>query len=304
MSSIEWTDDTWNPITGCTRVSSGCDNCYSVTMTRRLAAMGQEKYTGLVNPGKGHFNGVVKCHPDVLSLPLRWRKPRRVFVNSMSDLFHEGVPDDFIARVWQAMHMAPKHTFQILTKRPERMRKWVNRCANGGNLGWMTHDGSPPAHAYVGTGVIVGTHDNWPLPNVWLGTSVEDQNAADERIPHLLETPAAVRFLSCEPLLGPIDLSCRHAQQPYCTHCSGHEHLCHGDLGEIHWVIAGGESGPGARPMHPDWARSLRDQCATAGVPFFFKQWGTWSGEAYPVRVGKKKAGRVLDGRLHDEYPA
>lgn len=325
-TGIEWTDETWNPVTGCTKVSPGCDNCYAERITNRFG-------------GPGAFDTVV-LHPDRLDAPRHWRKPRRVFVNSMSDLFHDDVPDEFIARVFAVMAACQEHTFQILTKRPGRMASWVRRvqqCEHG----WWTHDGSNPLGAYDGTGIIVAGKEGWPLPNVWLGTSVEDQRWADVRIPKLLETPAAVRFLSCEPLLGPV--SFRWARwQPLSREPGGRtDHL--DGLRRLDWVIVGGESGPGARPMHPDWARSIRDQCVAAGVPFFFKQWGEWAegsegdlrrtdavardGRHWPwiglgavvdadvqrdpgphglslmSRLGKKRAGRELDGRTWDEYP-
>ncbi|MFW5973092.1 MAG: DUF5131 family protein [Bacteroidota bacterium] len=220
----------------CSRAS-----CYAVTMTRRLEAMGSEKYRGLVNRGKSHFNGVVRIHPDELEAPLTWKKPRRVFVNSMSDLFHPGVPDDFILQVFSVMSRAEQHHFQILTKRPERAREL-----------------SPIL--------------DWP-GNVWMGTSVEDMHVI-ERIDELRATSAAIKFLSLEPLIGPLP---------------GLE------LTGIDWVIVGGESGPNARPMEAGWVRHIRDVCADAGVPFFFKQWGGRN---------KKAAGRILDGRTHDAYPA
>ncbi|MDQ2874402.1 MAG: phage Gp37/Gp68 family protein [Actinomycetota bacterium] len=308
-TKIEWTEATWNPVSGCTKVSPGCDHCYAERITERFH-------------GPGSFTRV-QLHEDKLDLPHHWRKSRRVFVNSMSDLFHDDVPDEYIARVWQVMASTPQHTYQILTKRHARMRAWVNRCAVS-PAGWITHDGTDPAGAYDGTGQIVGYPEEpehpawwgtgrhggkprhkpqpvargWPLPNVWLGVSVEDQKWADIRIPALLETPAAVRFLSCEPLLGPVDGL---------------------DLDGIGWLIAGGESGPGARPMRPAWATSLRDQCQAAGVPFFFKQWGAYrwiAGSRWdeattcwvddgilPERVSRKLSGRKLDGRTWDEYP-
>lgn len=240
-TSIEWTDNTWNPVTGCTRASAGCDFCYAVAMTRRLEAMGTEKYQGLINKGKNHFNGVVRIHPDELEAPFTWKKPRRVFVNSMSDLFHSGVPDEFILQVFDTMRRAEQHQFQILTKRPERVAE-LNALLD------------------------------WPA-NVWMGTSVEDMRVI-ERVNHLRSTSAAIKFLSLEPLIGPLPGL---------------------DLTGIDWVIAGGESGPNARPMDPAWVREIRDICGDAGVPFFFKQWGGRN---------KKATGRVLDGRTHDAYPA
>lgn len=231
-STIEWTDMTWNPVTGCTKVSPGCLNCYAERMACRLKAMGARRYR----------NGFeVTLHEDALATPLSWPKPRLVFVNSMSDLFHEHVPNDFILRVFDVMNRCPQHTFQILTKRSARLH-WAAKA-----VAWT--------------------------PNIWMGVSVEDGRMSF-RVRDLQEVPSTVRFLSCEPLIGPI------ARLP---------------LDGIHWVIVGGESGPGARPMDAKWARQIRKQCRTAGVPFFFKQWGGFN---------KKAAGRILDGRLYNEMPA
>lgn len=301
-TKIEWTDETWNPVSGCTKVSEGCDHCY-IERTPPFRMSGR-KFLPLVGPEVGKSTGV-QLHADRLERPLSWRKPRRVFVNSLSDLFHSDVPDGYIARVFATMALAPQHTFQVLTKRPGRMRSLLSRRSFRDNL---AHWGQP-----------------WPLPNVWLGTSVENQKWADIRIPLLNETPAAVRFLSCEPLLGPIKLTRLHG------HCPTHDFVggfCSGpcpDLIYPDWVIVGGESGPKARPMHPDWARSLRDQCTQSGITFHFKQWGEWTPEdqspedavipgrvryhEWPVgpdslRLGKHIAGRELDGRTWDEFPA
>lgn len=296
MSSIEWTDMTWNPVSGCTRASAGCDHCYAVGMTHRLASMGQAaKYGGLtVLNGKNerHFNGVVRTHEDALSIPLRRKKPTRWFVNSMSDLFHKEVPFAFIDRVFAVMALCPQHTFQVLTKRPARMavylsdervdrgphsgqpltnRERVNEVANGMS--------EPPDNDYAfGMG--------WPLPNVWLGTSVEDQAAAYVRIPDLLKCPAAVRFLSCEPLLGELDLTHFLPSSWCCNRCGQHwigdGPSCNecGDYGVevtrgLDWVIVGGESGKGARPCDIAWIRSLVEQGKAAGVPVFVKQLGS-----------------------------
>ncbi len=248
MSKIQWTDQTWNPVTGCNKVSRGCKNCYAEVMHKRLRAMNSEKYQ------KPFLDGAV-THHDSLKEPFTWKKPRMVFVNSMSDLFHEYVSFDFIDKVFSVMAQTPQHTYQILTKRPERMLEFFN---------WQ-----------------VGEYN---LPNVWLGTSVENQEQANKRIPYLLQCPAAVRFLSCEPLVGAVDLN-RIVFDRYsgtgllnCLDGIERDHLdgILGETGRIHWVIAGGESGPKAQPMHPDWVRTLRDQCQKAGVPFFFKQWGNW----------------------------
>ncbi|HEY8598090.1 MAG TPA: phage Gp37/Gp68 family protein [Thermomicrobiales bacterium] len=231
-SGIEWTDATWNPVTGCTAISAGCDHCYAETLSLRLQHMGVAKYQ----------NGfTVTLHPSTLKHPLHWRAPRRVFVNSMSDLFHAQVPRDFVRQVWEVMRACPQHTFQILTKRPERMARF--------------------------------TADNPTPPNVWLGTSVEDSRVI-RRIDFLRDCRADVRFLSCEPLIGPLpDL----------------------DLAGIHWVIVGGESGLGHRPIDAAWVRDIRDQCTHAGVPFFFKQWG-----GRTPKVG----GRELDGITWDQFPS
>lgn len=305
-------------------------------MTRRLEAMGQERYAGLTT--KKHFNGKIKTHDDVLAAPLRWKKPSMVFVNSMSDLFHEAIPDQFIRMVFAVMSVCGQHTFQVLTKRPERMAAWFADDENSlsacqaelvASDWWCnvrphrtpTNRGRIRDTSQInGTCRGVGDGNYWPLGNVWLGTSVENRDATT-RIEHLRAVPAATRFLSCEPLLGQLGTL---------------------DLAGIHWVIVGGESGRGARPMHPDWAREIRDQCIPAGVAFFFKQWGAWMLGSSPrglnhfvladgthgtapqemgwsvrrssrewhtlnpqamARVGKKAAGRVLDGRVWDEMP-
>lgn len=253
MSKIEWTGKTWNPVSGCTRKSRGCDNCYAVSMTKRLESMGLPKYAGLVNLNKNHFNGVVKCHEDDLLKPLKWKKPTMCFVNSMSDLFHKDVPFEFIDKVFAVMALTPHITYQILTKRPERMAEYFKHL----NVAEFKHFVFINAlHKHMPIAEKYRRSDNllWPLPNVWLGTSVENQEAADERIPYLLECPAAVQFLSCEPLLGPLDLALR------------------GFNGAATWVIAGGESGAKRRPHEIEWFRSLRDQCQAANVPFFMKQ--------------------------------
>ena len=252
MTTIEWTNETWNPTTGCDQISPGCDNCYALTMAKRLKAMGSAKYQADGDPRTSGPGFKLTEHPDALDLPARWKKPRKVFVNSMSDLFHTQVTDEFIGQVWDVMAHCPQHTFQILTKRPQRMAQALG--PNG--CGFYAFEGPVPC----------------PQPNVWLGTSIETDRYTF-RADHLRNTPAAVRFLSLEPLLGPLPSL---------------------DLTGIDWVIVGGESGRGARPMDPDWVRDLRDRCVSVGVPFFFKQWG---GE------NKKATGRVLDGRTWDEYP-
>lgn len=409
-TKIEWTDTTWNVVTGCEKVSPGCDNCYAETFA--------ERWRGV--PGHHFETGFdVTLRPERLTLPMKWRKPRRVFVNSMSDLFHKDIPDEYIAKVFAVMALTPQHTYQILTKRHGRMRSLL---------------GNPDFEKQVDRALLTEpafsdpklTKRTWPLPkpgwplsNVWLGVSVEDQKRADIRIPALIDTPAAVRFLSCEPLLGPVDLTKwvppvspmlpseaplkwsewtwpdwvpaevrkrikefwtedwgrsprtwmqdMHQQgapafgsvvrlrdgfgseAPWTTgrfvhawnnigrlvrddgsfaYTSFHHALERRRQQPISWVIVGGESGRGARPMAPQWATALRDQCTAADVPFFFKQWGEYAPTGWLViggakkgvlvagepvddlghrvelaRVGKKKAGRELDGRTWDQYP-
>lgn len=288
-SNIEWTQATWNPVSGCTRVHAGCDHCYAVTMTHRLASMGKSKYAGLtvLNPrGDRHFNGVVKCHEDALTVPLRWRKPRRVFVNSMSDLFHEKVPDRFIRLVFAAMSYAGQHTFQVLTKRPARAAAFFADPENdlsACQAEWVVagiDDTTPTGKHRVGrrgsTGSINGTRrgvgdgNYWPLPNVWIGTSVSDQPTADAMVPHLLRCPG-VRFVSYEPALGPVDFSAFFGG-PY-VGLPGDKIIPNYNLG-IDWIIVGGESGTGARPFDAEWARSVIAQGKAAGVPVFVKQLG------------------------------
>ncbi len=333
-TSIEWTQrpgtkgETWNPTTGCNKVSAGCKNCYAEVMHRRQLHMNPKKYDRAFNAG-------VVTHPDTLAIPLKWKKPRTVFVNSMSDLFHADVPFDFIDQVFAIMALTPQHTYQILTKRPERMAEYCNTMRKSGfgplpSSEWVLARANDLYSQHIKpleSDLFLNTEElgGWPLKNVWLGTSVENQAAADERIPHLLRVPAAVRFLSCEPLLGSLTLD--PAWLGEAVRSSGGQHSVSPPLPErtaadpragsgIGWVITGGESGQHARPMHPDWARSLRDQCAAAGVPFFFKQWGEFAyltdtegrqhapfGGQMGRRVGKHASGNLLDGRTHLEYP-
>ncbi|MGN6466016.1 MAG: DUF5131 family protein [Rhizobiaceae bacterium] len=241
-TSIEWTDATWNPVAGCTILTAGCTNCYAMRMAARLEAMGVEKYAGLTRKsgGRAKWTGKVFLDRKSLSIPATWSKPRRVFVNSMSDLFHANVPADFIAEVWKVMAETPRHTYQILTKRPDRMIDIVPSLQK--------------------------------LPNVWLGTSVEDDRVL-YRIDELRQVPAVVRFISFEPLIGSVAAA---------------------DLTDIHWAIIGGESGPKARYMNPAWVDEIEAVCRRAGTAFFFKQWGG---------KNKKSTGRMLNGRVYDEMP-
>ena len=318
-TGIEWTDATWNPVTGCTKLSQGCKNCYAKHQAwPRLSAMPNTVYTGR------EFEDVM-CHPERLDQPLCWTKPRLIFVNSMSDLFHEDVPFEFIASVFWVMSVTTRHTYQVLTKRPQRMLeffKWVDEGA-GAFPDDRISDCAPDEIAWKpATGSRSG-YDNcgpaFPYENVWLGVSVEDQDSADERIPLLLQAPAAVRWISAEPLLGGVNLERVELNGGRFDALRGGP-VSAADWPGINWVVVGGESGANARPMHVDWARSIRDQCAAANVPFLFKQWGEWApydrsrvdGEALATpcsldvpmqRVGKKSAGRLLDGVQHDGYP-
>lgn len=375
MTSIEWTEQTWNPIIGCSLVSPGCTNCYAMKMAARIEAIDEAAYWTRVRSAlvgvedadaenriraeinnarvRSHYAGTtekskagavwtgkVALAPDhILTAPLRWKKPRMVFVNSMGDLFHEDVPDEWIDRVFAVMALSPQHTFQVLTKRSARMRDYFDLNDDGDDrlvkvaqaAGRMMEDGD--------TALDVTKTGPWPLPHVWLGVSCERQTEADARIPDLLATPAATRFVSAEPLLSEIDFQVPHKTLPSGIRINLNTLTGEAGNGEttarLDWVIVGGESGPGARPMHPDWARSIRDQCQAADVPYFFKQWGeyipgrldgdefladeecvgpnpTWGADRGVVirrdgidyrRVGKSRAGRHLDGREWNEMP-
>lgn len=378
-TNIEWTHipgfkgETWNPIVGCDVVSPGCTNCYAMRVaghrldgnpkTQHYAGTTKVSKAGPVWTGK-----VALASEKAFTAPLHWAKPRAVFVNSMGDLFHESVPDEWIDRVFAIMALSPQHIFIVLTKRAERMRAYISALdifALEGTDTWQEaeyrvdcdDDDAASAAWHRQTGAletaIFATRKcldaGKPLPNVWLGVSVEDQARAESRIPYLLATPAAIRFVSCEPLLGPVDLTKvthRDPQKfgwlnydPWLDALTGNYPLLDGcerrpHPNRLHWVIAGGESGPGARPMHPDWARSLRDQCQAAGVPFFFKQWGRYaprrngevtescSDTAWPDGtigggssvanggvgqmlndLGKRAAGHTLDGETHHNWP-
>lgn len=285
QSRIEWTDATWNPTRGCSKVSEGCRNCYAMRQAIRQSGPGRA-YEGLVRsvPGKGpQWTGEVRLAENALQLPLSWHESRRVFVDSMSDLFHEQIEEAWIDRVFAIMALCPHHTFQILTKRPERAAwylgerdRWYRNL-----LPKWAHPVQRVIESMIATQVTPEDAGlwSWPLPNVWIGTSVEDQAAANERIPHLLRAPAAVRFLSCEPLLGPVDLigafEVAYPGGGVRSIMSGYARMP-----RIDWVIAGGESGPGARRFDVGWARLLRDQCHASNIPFFLKQMGRYPFDA------------------------
>jgi len=357
-SKIEWTDATWNPIRGCSRVSEGCRNCYAERTAARFAGAGQPfegvafpiggrgldvKLESLANGGKSRgWTGDVHFIPELLELPLRWKRPRKIFVNSMSDLFHEKTDVRWIDQICAVMMVCPQHIFQVLTKRPERMRNYL--C----NVGARQIE---PHMQRLRPGIA---RLDWPWRNIWWGVSVEDQKTADERIPLLLETPAAVRWVSYEPALAAVNFSnwilqpcrsCGHVHTGQCQFLLQDEHgsypcLCPASYtykSQLDWMVAGGESGPGARATHPAWIRAVRDQCYAARVPFFFKQWGEWlnSTQLKPAftdaeldraifktvrrepdanqpnaglddlyfRVSKKRAGRLLDGCEWNQFP-
>jgi protein gp37 len=367
-SNIEWTDATWNIITGCTLVSAGCDNCYAAKMaaTRLKNHPSRKGLTRRNAAGVAKFTGEVRFNEKWLDQPLRWRKPRKIFVCAHGDLFHEDVPDDWIDQVFAVMALCPQHTFQVLTKRADRMREYMNGAFDRiaiHMIRLVNEEGTPTlqetreAHGMPWKKPR-SADDWWPLSNVWLGISAEDQTRADERIPDLLDTPAAIRFVSCEPLLGPMDLAkvkCSYGNlgAPGVVNAlTGNVWLDPRGIGlferrgiSLDWLIVGGESGQNARPMHPQWARGLRDQCKAAGTAFFFKQWGEWADHsdvdpdecgasedrvilptghmvgggnkqngmvqldwkenccAWMCKVGKKTAGRLLDGREWNGVP-
>lgn len=382
-TSIEWTDATWNVVNGCSVTSPGCTNCYAMKLAGTRLRNDPSRSGLTINTKAGPaWTGEVRFNDKVLRDPLRWRRARKIFVCAHGDLFHDSVPDNWIDIVFAVMALCPQHTFQVLTKRSARMREYFADSKTEGRIVQDAMSLTPVGRDISGAGLMISggkfCFAQWPLPNVWLGVSVEDQTRADERIPDLLAAPAAVRWISAEPLLGPLDLL-----SPFCI---PHELLPNwatrddnwgvspligglspwidpsqtcldggaGNVGhecnwaKIDWVVAGGESGPNARPMHPDWARSLRDQCAASGVAFHFKQWGAscplrsdlvpvprkdigWVakdgrykfecseddhtpmyddddkfGPGYwsqTVRVGKKRAGRLLDGVEWNGYP-
>ncbi len=346
-TGIEWCNSTWNPVRGCSRMSAGCRHCYAERVAARFCGPGQP-YAGLakrklvviqddtvrdvprhrLEPG---WTGEVRMVPEHLADPLRWRRPRRIFVNSMSDLFHEKLSDEQIALVFGVMALAAQHTYQVLTKRAKRMRQWCSRWTLEMCLDVLAHYALPSGERIQGPGVWNRPArkdwfdvENFPAPWIWLGVSVENQDAADERIPELLQTPAAVRFLSCEPLLGPIELhhlragfggDVRLPEAHYSALQRHHDDNYYESDTVIDWVIAGCESGQGARPCDIAWLRALRDQCRCAGVPFFLKQAGDWRvplAERQGIMtagVGSKaKSGGIialpyLDGEQHAAFP-
>ena len=289
QTRIEWTESVWNPVIGCSKVSPGCDHCYAATLARRFGWT-TEPWTA------PHAAQNVQCHPERLDQPLHWRRPRNIFVNSMSDLFHDRVPDSFLDAVFAVMSGSLRHTYQILTKRPRRMHAYLTDPATPERIvrrAW--HNAGVDAHPASLHDLRVLLNFSWPLPHVWLGVSVEDQRRANERIPVLLQTPAALRFLSCEPLLGPVDLTALPYPVPGGGTVAMNAWQRPSVLApQIDWVIAGAESGPGARPMDDDWVRTLRDQCQNAGIPFFFKQ---------RCHQGRKESHPLLDGQLWEEFP-
>lgn len=344
-TGISWANATWNPIRGCTRVSEGCRHCYAERVAARFSGPGQP-YEGLAvrklrvisddeQRVEARWTGDVRFVAEHLADPLRWRRPRRIFVNSMSDLFHESLTNEQIAAVFGVMAATPRHTYQVLTKRAARMRAWFEwargeftdqqrgiACAPNtfrAMLDAAFEFLGQPSKPVLDAAWHAHDDDRWPLPNVWLGVSAENQAAADERIPDLLATPAAVRWVSAEPLLGPLDfwspgsLGYLRSVRRGDLNTYGAEILL--DRPGLDWIVAGCESGPGARPANVEWFRSLRDQCASAGVAFFFKQaarrggeWTDWKDVIGPGPGSKQKAGGVielpyLDGVQHAAFP-
>jgi protein gp37 len=340
-TAIEWTDATWNPVTGCSVVSPGCTNCYAMKLagTRLKHVASRAGLTKMTKAGPV-WTGETRFNANELLKPLRWRRPRKIFVCAHGDLFHESVPDEWIDRVFAVMALCPQHQFQVLTKRSARMRRYFGQCER--DVDPIIQEMDQISFRLCGDDRMLPDGPWWPLSNVWLGVSVEDQARADERIPDLLATPAALRFLSCEPLLGALDLrSIKHPARDgrIIDALTGHHwspplHVQGDDSGsairvpaqdndywsvaegcaKIGWAIVGGENGP--RPMKLEWARSLRDQCAAAGTPFFFKQWGSylppgqmmadgsiWPADANPLHAAKSLSGHFLDGQVHQAFP-
>lgn len=324
---IEWTDATWNIITGCTLLSEGCRHCYAATLAvTRLKHIPSRAGLARINAvGEAKFTGEVRFNQQWLDQPLRWKKPRRIFVCAHGDLFHENVPDEWIDKVFAVMALCPRHTFQVLTKRPERMATYfAGRRANFGRASEVLHKMDHPCneddHDWAVDQLDAFDSSGRLMHQVWLGTSVEDQATAEARVPHLLATPASVRFVSAEPLLGPVDFR-KLSDENWTTetlHLDATTGFTHNagfvqeeiatrdgapllrDLPpRLDWVVVGGESGRGARPMHPDWARSIRDQCQAAGVAFFFKQWGAWAPISFDDLMSEEMESLEIEGKLH-----
>ena len=330
-TKIDWATDVWNPVTGCTPAGAGCANCYAKGIAKRF--WGNRKFSD------------VQCHDDRLDQPLRWRKPRTIFVNSMGDLFHKDVPEEFIDRVFAAIAVCSWHTFIVLTKRPERMREYLsnrNKCVDCWEdaahedhdiVEQVRFDDFPNESntmleklRRVEEGMDnISRYSKRPLPNLILGVSASNQAEVDRAVPFLLDTPAACRCVSLEPLLGPVSLRIEGAETGTLYNALTGEFSGNDDRGpRLDWVIVGGETGKNARPMYSTWVKTVRDQCKAAGTAFFFKQWGEWvpsdtigaretrqwhcghrgaEGERYSVRVGKSRAGHLLDGVAHREMP-
>lgn len=339
---IEWTDATVNAINGCTVLSPGCTNCYAMRLAgTRLRDHPSRKWLTSDSKAGPVWNGTVRLNESALLQPLRWKRPRRIFWNAHGDMFHPAVPDAWIDRCFAIMALTPHHIHQVLTKRSDRMHAYLSDVAVNGRIArviidWLVDGIITKGLRHCATWPVrsIGDIDDptditvdMPLPNVWLGVSVEDQKRADERIPDLIDTPAALRWLSCEPLLGPLDLSewlvCPAARDGLTMDRSTGAYECcskcdfTGVAAEIDWIVVGGESGPGSRPMQARWVKSLRDQCAAAVVPFFFKQWGNYlpcgqqqsdgrlwtNGSGHPLCAIKSMTGRYLDGVQHDGMP-
>lgn len=353
-TKIEWATKVWNPFRGCSKVSEGCRNCYAIKMANRFSGDGGH-YEGLVKKTNSMLNwtGIVQRAPQVLKDPLSWKKHQRIFMNSMSDLFHESIEDWMIDEVFgivlacHVLENRQSHTFMSLTKRPERQREYFSASPRELIKRWTkAMDGvvimDNPDMMFSEYVASFSINQIFPLPNYWVGTSVENQEAADKRVPEILQVPAAIRFLSMEPLLGPVDLTKVNLPEQLQPDWSiGNDALKFNALSDdedrlyqsenhISWVITGGESGPNARPSNSDWFRSIRDQCTAVGVAFHFKQYGEWihnthhnfkNYDGMKVRdvmsklpngfthvdcyrkIGKKNAGRLLDGRTWDEFP-
>lgn len=331
-TSIEWCDKTWNPVVGCSVISPGCTNCYAMKMAGRLERMGSPIYKGLTQKTKAGdvWTGKVEMSNwGQVTAPLRWKKPARIFVNSMSDLFHENLPDEAIDKVFAVMALCPQHTFMVLTKRSGRMREYMNdpamRCRIGAAVRLLAPKNSTPYPTLYGGSIAESDPVHpWPLPQIWLGVSTEDQPRADERVPDLLATPAAVRFVSAEPLLGPVDFAsiddgAAHREVPkrewgpldskdsppslWWDSLTGKRTIMHGGAtgdwsredARLDMIIAGSESGHRARPCDIEWVRSIKNQCVSAGVAFFYKQAATANGKKLPMPE--------LDGRTWDQFP-